>query len=448
MKNWFTTNMGLKILSVFFAVGLWMIVVNIDDPVTTKTFKNIPVVFENETVLSDAGLVYQVLDGSNSVSFTVRAKRSIVESLTNSDFKAVADFSERISETSVPVKVYALKNEDKILDINLQKNTVKISIEEEIVKKVPVNLQVTGNTAEGHTVGDTTVSPSEITVSGPQSLVDDIASMEVVLDASNASEDISTQIEGQLFDKNGDEVDDERLYCSTTKFDIKAKLLHTKSVDLDFSVEGTVKDGYRYTEMHYSPTTVLLAGNVDDLKEISTIVIPASELNIDGADKDIEKTVDVSKYLPENLKLVNDSDKKVKVTIKVEELTIQKVSFPVTKVDVLNTPTGLDASFDGNLYLDIQLRGQSQDFLDFSVDNLGVSVDLKGLSEGKHKVKTEITTNNNDIEVVDEPTVEVNLSATTQTSQTVESSPAPTSTPAATQDNSVSDTSGTGSDQN
>ena len=211
---------------------------------------------------------------------------------------------------------------------------------------------------------------------------------------------------------------------------------------------GTVKDGYRYTEMHYSPTTVLLAGNVDDLKEISTIVIPASELNIDGADKDIEKTVDVSKYLPENLKLVNDSDKKVKVTIKVEELTIQKVSFPVTKVDVLNTPTGLDASFDGNLYLDIQLRGQSQDFLDFSVDNLGVSVDLKGLSEGKHKVKTEITTNNNDIEVVDEPTVEVNLSATTQTSQTVESSPAPTSTPAATQDNSVSDTSGTGSDQN
>lgn len=338
MKNWFTTNMGLKILSVFFAVGLWMIVVNIDDPVTTKTFKNIPVVFENETVLSDAGLVYQVLDGSNSVSFTVRAKRSVVESLTNSDFKAVADFSERISETSVPVKVYALKNEDKILDINLQKNTVKISIEEEIVKKVPVNLQVTGNTAEGHTVGDTTVSPSEITVSGPQSLVDDIASMEVVLDASNASEDISTQIEGQLFDKNGDEVDDERLYCSTTKFDIKAKLLHTKSVDLDFSVEGTVKDGYRYTEMHYSPTTVLLAGNVDDLKEISTIVIPASELNIDGADKDIEKTVDVSKYLPENLKLVNDSDKKVKVTIKVEELTIQKVSFPVTKVDVLNTP--------------------------------------------------------------------------------------------------------------
>lgn len=316
MKNWFTTNMGLKILSVFFAVGLWMIVVNIDDPVTTKTFKNIPVVFENETVLSDAGLVYQVLDGSNSVSFTVRAKRSVVESLTNSDFKAVADFSERISETSVPVKVYALKNEDKILDINLQKNTVKISIEEEIVKKVPVNLQVTGNTAEGHTVGDTTVSPSEITVSGPQSLVDDIASMEVVLDASNASEDISTQIEGQLFDKNGDEVDDERLYCSTTKFDIKAKLLHTKSVDLDFSVEGTVKDGYRYTEMHYSPTTVLLAGNVDDLKEISTIVIPASELNIDGADKDIEKTVDVSKYLPENLKLVNDSDKKVKVTNK------------------------------------------------------------------------------------------------------------------------------------
>ena len=198
MKNWLTANLGLKILSIFFAVGLWVIVVNVDDPVTTKTFKNVPVIFKNENVLADAGLVYQVLDGSDTVSFTVRAKRSVIESLSKEDFRAEADFSERIAENSVPIKVSALKHEEQIVDIDLQKNTVKIAVEDEVEKTVSVNLQVVGNAAEGFTVGKTDISPSEIAVSGPRSLIDNVDNMVVVLDASNANEDISRTIEGQL----------------------------------------------------------------------------------------------------------------------------------------------------------------------------------------------------------------------------------------------------------
>ena len=46
MNNW-----GLKILSFLLAVMLWLIVVNIDDPVTTQTFNNIPVAVTNAEVL-------------------------------------------------------------------------------------------------------------------------------------------------------------------------------------------------------------------------------------------------------------------------------------------------------------------------------------------------------------------------------------------------------------
>lgn len=43
MKKGLMNNWGLKILSFLLAVMLWLIVVNIDDPVTTQTFNNIPV---------------------------------------------------------------------------------------------------------------------------------------------------------------------------------------------------------------------------------------------------------------------------------------------------------------------------------------------------------------------------------------------------------------------
>lgn len=52
MKKGLMNNWGLKILSFLLAVMLWLIVVNIDDPVTTQTFNNIPVAVTNAEVLA------------------------------------------------------------------------------------------------------------------------------------------------------------------------------------------------------------------------------------------------------------------------------------------------------------------------------------------------------------------------------------------------------------
>lgn len=419
MKSRVTNNLGLKLLSIFFAIGLWMVVVNVSDPVTTKTFKNIPVSFKNENVLSEDGKVYQVLEGSDSISFTVKAKRSVLEALTKADFRAEADFSERIAENSVPVKVSVLRFEENILDVDLLKNTVKIAIEEEVNKTLKVELKIEGNTAEGRTVGNTQISPAEVNLKGPQSVVKYIDKMVVVLDAGDAQADIDTVLEGQLFNKNGELVDDSRIICDTKEFNVKAKLLHTKSVDLDFSVEGTVKDGYRYIDMKYEPTTVLIAGEQEDLDNISTIVFPSALLNLEGADKNIVKKVDVSDYLPDKLSIANNEDKEIQVTLNIVPLITQDVVYPVTKIDVLNTPSGLDVSFEGNLSLSFVLRGLSEDFANMSVyEDLDVSVDVKGLSEGTHKVPVKIDTGNN-IEVVDIPNVEVTLSSTVENNNIV-----------------------------
>lgn len=438
MKNWFTTNLSLKILSVLFAISLWIIVVNISDPVTTKTFKNIPVSFKNESVLSEAGLVYQVLDGSDMVTFTVRAKRSVIESLANADFNAVADFSERISENSVPVKVSALKYEDQILDIDLMKNTVKIAVEEKVSKVVPVNLHVVGNTSEGFTVGNTKVAPAEVTLSGPQSLIGNIDNMSVVLDVANANEDISTKLDGQILDKNGNVVSDNRIFSDVNQFEVTAELLHTKSVDLDFSVEGNVKDGYRYVGMEYKPTTILLAGEVEDLEKISTIVFPPSELNIEGADNNVVKTVDVSKYVPNNLTVVNENEKEVTVTLTVVNLDTRRLSYPVTKINVLNTPSGMDVSFEGKLNIDVVLLGLREELERFSADNLNVSVDVKGLTEGVHNVQLKIDANTDGIEVAETSYIDVSLH-----SSRVEITQPPVETPAVTHGNDISDVLGT-----
>lgn len=74
MKKGLMNNWGLKILSFLLAVMLWLIVVNIDDPVTTQTFNNIPVAVTNAEVLAATNQTYQIEDGTQNVSVTVRQR--------------------------------------------------------------------------------------------------------------------------------------------------------------------------------------------------------------------------------------------------------------------------------------------------------------------------------------------------------------------------------------
>ena len=50
-----TSNWGLKLVSLAIAIVLWLIVVNIDDPVTKKQFYNIPVEMVHEEALDSVG---------------------------------------------------------------------------------------------------------------------------------------------------------------------------------------------------------------------------------------------------------------------------------------------------------------------------------------------------------------------------------------------------------
>ena len=51
MKKYkFTDNLGLKIIAVIFAAFLWLIVVNLDNPVSTQTFSEVPVTIINEDI--------------------------------------------------------------------------------------------------------------------------------------------------------------------------------------------------------------------------------------------------------------------------------------------------------------------------------------------------------------------------------------------------------------
>ena len=91
MKRALTKNWGLKLLAFVFSVLLWIIVMNIEDPVDERTFSGIQVTVTHPEIVTNPGNTYQILDDSRTVSVTVKAKRSILNKIKTDDIRATAD---------------------------------------------------------------------------------------------------------------------------------------------------------------------------------------------------------------------------------------------------------------------------------------------------------------------------------------------------------------------
>ena len=84
---------------------------NVDNPVKTKQFDSIPVKLQNANLITDEGLVYEILDSTGTVSVSVSAPRSYLELLSKDDIVAVADFNNITAANTINITYYSKRYE-------------------------------------------------------------------------------------------------------------------------------------------------------------------------------------------------------------------------------------------------------------------------------------------------------------------------------------------------
>jgi hypothetical protein len=147
-----TNNLGFKILAVFFAFTLWLFVYNLDDPTKTKTL-TVNVEIENRDNLENMGKYYEVLEGSNKVSFSVTAVRSILDKLDESDFTATANLDQIVIEEdgtigTVPIEIECTANvNENAIKLRAMSKTLRLALEDLMIKQFVVSAKATGDVA-------------------------------------------------------------------------------------------------------------------------------------------------------------------------------------------------------------------------------------------------------------------------------------------------------------
>lgn len=376
MKEKLTRNLGLKILSLFMAVFIWLIILNIADPIRQKSFYNIPVTKINENVISQKDKVYEVVSG-DTVDVTIKAKRSVMENLHSSDIKAVADLSELSLVNAVQIKVSVPGHDRDIVDISQDISTMKVSLENLKTEQFRINVVTQGKVASGYYIKDRTTSPNIIQVSGAQTVINQIKEVVVEMDVSNRRESFEASAVPKVYDKNGTLMDSDKLNLNYDAVDVTINLLQTKTVMLYIEVTGTPYPGYKYVDLEYEPKQVVIAGEKDELDKVQYIM---GEYNIDNQKEDIEDQVNIADFIKNDVILIDDNQTAV-INVKIERLDSKELSYDTSDIEMRNLSPGLMASLKEN-FLNVVLYGDNQNLNLISKYNLKPYIDLKGVKAG------------------------------------------------------------------
>ena len=164
MKRRLMNNVGLKALAFLSAFVLWLMVVNIDDPVKTETYHNIPVTVVNEEVLAETNQTYQIVDDTQMVSVTVSAHRSILNKIKNEDIAAIADMKELTLNTQIPLMVMISGHEGDYDEAYTAPRNLQVKLEEEQTKKFPIVPATTGTVRDGYALGEIKAVPEMVSI--------------------------------------------------------------------------------------------------------------------------------------------------------------------------------------------------------------------------------------------------------------------------------------------
>ena len=386
-KEWLLKDWWLKIVSVFLAIVIWFVWIQIENPTIPKDFSNIKVQIINEEALDPEKKVWDILDG-DTVRVTVTAPKTVINSLSSADIIAEADAS-KIVDGKIPISL-RLAGDMTYDSLTSSKDSVTLSIEDRARKYVRIIKNTTGEVAENCKFGGVTMDLNMIEINGPKSDIDMVSYGQVNINIDGVSESVSANIEIELYDASNNVLNLSTITKQSDYVHVDVNILETKQVAVYASKTGEPAPGYLYTgNLEVYPETVTLAGTHAALLSLSRINI-TTPIDITDADADVEKEVDLSQYVPTNVQFADDDfDKTVTVKVFIEPEEEKTVTFPADGITLTNVPDGYDIEIAPSI-VSVTISGLKSNIEGIDALTIGKTVDVAAFMD------------NNDISELDE----------------------------------------------
>lgn len=285
MKQKLSSDFTLRVLSVLIAVALWFYVVQIQSPDIERTVKGIPVVFTQQSTLEKRGLVL-MNDTEHTIDIKIRGKRKYVMDVSAENTTVLADVSSIDGTGTHTVYTSIVLPYGNLEMINQHPSALTVEVDNLVSVKAEVTAEAVGEPKTEFVTGTLSVSPQQVTVKGPKSLVDGVSKVVAEVDAEDRDTDVETVVPLKFYGANGKEIKSSYISADVTEAEVRCEILKTKTVSLKPSFEGHNTEGVgEYRLDAGSEKEIKIAGPkdlIDKLSEVRTKPISASDINENG----------------------------------------------------------------------------------------------------------------------------------------------------------------------
>ena len=378
-----TNNLVLKISSLAVAFLVWIIVVNVSNPIVTRNI-SVPLNVVNANIITDAGKTYSLM-GANSVTVSYEVRSRDQSRISASDFNASIDLGDMYDITgAVPIAVEVVNNKDLIIGAVASKpSIVRVSIEDLQRKEFTLTTKITGTPSDGFSVGEVKLDKTNVVVTGPVSVIGQISQIGVEIDVSGLDSNESGRAELKHFDANGNAfvISDNRVSKSFDNVGYSLVMLNGRTLALNFDVGGTAAQGYKFTGAESTTKSIQVRGQPEVLEGLDSITVPASALSVEGATGDVNITVDIKNFLPANVTAVGDT--KVNVTLKVEALDKKSLTLTVNDLNIVGAKPGVATNIVPEK-ITVVVSGLSANLESVTNTDLKATLDVSEMNSGSN----------------------------------------------------------------
>lgn len=376
--------MKSKILYGFLAFvisfGLWLYVVTVVSPEFEKTYYDIPLVMDGESVLNDRGLM--LLSGTTqTVTLKLEGNRSDLNNLNKANITLLVDLSGITTagehNLSYNISYPGIAQSGTITVLEQTPQLITVVVAEREYKNIPINIVYTGKVADGYIVDKQNVVMDSTTVqiSGPKDVIDRIDHAQITMDLTDKNATISGFHRYTLCDANGEPVEDVS-NVTTNLGEVKVTIRIQRMKELQLVLNKVYGGGVTEDtcQIELSTETIQVSGTDAALAELDTLLL--GTINLAEILESTELTFPIT--LPEGVTcLTGETEVTVKVTFPELEIREYTVSNFVTK----NLPQGLEAYIIENV-MKIRLRGTTEQLNAITAENISIVVDFANAESG------------------------------------------------------------------
>ncbi|MFM9107462.1 MAG: YbbR-like domain-containing protein [Chloroflexota bacterium] len=360
-------------VSVLIALLIWGWVTTQSDPTQTRDFASLPI---QAPQLPEP---LQIAGEPGTVNLRVKGPRSAVEDLSRSEIEPRLDLSGVSAPGSYTVPV-AIDLPGPLRAEYVDPPRLSIVVDETASRTMPLDVVAEPPTDGTRRLGAITPEYSEVTVSGPRRLVDQVARVVLPIEIGDRTSNFTGQFNAIALDADRQPIPEVDLRPRRIIVDVEVEA-RGRSVPVLVQTFGSPAPGFETVDRVVNPSTVLLDGPDEALADLVSVV--TEPISIEGATAPVSARVGLA-ALPPEVRLVDPADGQVTVVVQVRQRGVTQ-TLPDQPVVVTDLGDGLSASVEPASIAVVIFAAEDQ-LTAMRAGEVQVSSSVAGLSPGSYEL--------------------------------------------------------------